>query len=453
MGKRMLSMLLVLALGSSLLVTAAFAEGNTENTPAAEQPQELEPLTETAGDSQSAGEAVVSAPEEQATIGAYNPELTVPQPDQVGHLSYANLETRVRENNLTVKMLEETIASIDVQDFDEMKESLRQRLNSIAKLQYLVITTPKEYLEGTELEGLTYSSLQSTYNSLQETFDDLKDGKIQADAAAAIRQLENAQDQLVMGAETLYVSLLELGAKRDSVQRTVTALNRTVEEMELRYSMGQISALQLQQVKSGRAQAQSGLETLKMNLDNYTAQLESMIGAEITGELTLGTLPAVPEEKLADMEYEKDLTAAKESSYELFAAQRDLEDAKETYDDARGKTAQNSYNRKSAEHTWEAAQYTYQAAVQSYELKFRTVFNAVADQRQILQAAETALSLQQDTYKSMELKYQQGTISKNALLDAQDDLADAQDTVDTAKRNLFTAWRNYQWAVEKGILN
>lgn len=453
MGKRMLSMLLVLALGSSLLVTAAFAEGNTENTPAAEQPQELEPLTETAGDSQSAGEAVVSAPEEQATIGAYNPELTVPQPDQVGHLSYANLETRVRENNLTVKMLEETIASIDVQDFDEMKESLRQRLNSIAKLQYLVITTPKEYLEGTELEGLTYSSLQSTYNSLQETFDDLKDGKIQADAAAAIRQLENAQDQLVMGAETLYVSLLELGAKRDSVQRTVTALNRTVEEMELRYSMGQISALQLQQVKSGRAQAQSGLETLKMNLDNYTAQLESMIGAEITGELTLGTLPAVPEEKLADMDYEKDLTAAKESSYELFAAQRDLEDAKETYDDARGKTAQNSYNRKSAEHTWEAAQYTYQAAVQSYELKFRTVFNAVADQRQILQAAETALSLQQDTYKSMELKYQQGTISKNALLDAQDDLTDAQDTVDTAKRNLFTAWRNYQWAVEKGILN
>ena len=453
MGKRMLSMLLVLALGSSLLVTAAFAEGNTENTPAAEQPQELEPLTETAGDSQSAGEAVVSAPEEQATIGAYNPELTVPQPDQVGHLSYANLETRVRENNLTVKMLEETIASIDVQDFDEMKESLRQRLNSIAKLQYLVITTPKEYLEGTELEGLTYSSLQSTYNSLQETFDDLKDGKIQADAAAAIRQLENAQDQLVMGAETLYVSLLELGAKRDSVQRTVTALNRTVEEMELRYSMGQISALLLQQVKSGRAQAQSGLETLKMNLDNYTAQLESMIGAEITGELTLGTLPAVPEEKLADMDYEKDLTAAKESSYELFAAQRDLEDAKETYDDARGKTAQNSYNRKSAEHTWEAAQYTYQAAVQSYELKFRTVFNAVADQRQILQAAETALSLQQDTYKSMELKYQQGTSSKNALLDAQDDLADAQDTVDTAKRNLFTAWRNYQWAVEKGILN
>ena len=445
MQKRIPALLLALALGGSLLATAAFAEES--GATAGEAAETLEPLTQTVA------QAAAPVPEEKTVIGAYDPALTVPQPDPVGQLSYANLETRVRENNLTVKMLDETIASIDAKDFDQMKEDLRKQLNNIAKLQYLVITTPKEYLEGTELEGLTYSSLQSTYDSLKDTFDDLKDGKIQADAAAAVRQLENAQDQLVMGAETLYVSLLELGAKEGSVQRTVTALDRTMAEMELRYSMGQISALQLGQVKSGRAQAQSGLETLRMNLDNYTAQLEAMIGAEITGDLTLGDLPAVAEEKLAAMDYEKDLAASKESSYDLFSAQRDLADAKEAYDDACKQYAKNNYNRKSAEHTWEAAQYTYQAAVQSHELKFRTVFNAVADQRQALRAAETALALQKDTYQSMELKYQQGTISKNALLDAQDDLADAQDTVDTAARNLFTAWRNYQWAVEKGILN
>ena len=66
------------------------------------------------------------------SIGAYDPALTVPQPDPVGQLSYANLETRVRENNLTVKMLEETIASIDAKDFDQMKEDLRKQLNQIA---------------------------------------------------------------------------------------------------------------------------------------------------------------------------------------------------------------------------------------------------------------------------------------------------------------------------------
>ena len=190
-----------------------------------------------------------------------------------------------------------------------------------------------------------------------------------------------------------------------------------------------------------------------MKLDNYTAQLESMIGAEITGQLTLGALPGVPENKIAAMDYEKDLAAAKESSYDLYAAQKELNDAKDDYDDACDQYGSNSYNRKSAKYTWEAAQYTYQAAVQSHELKFRTVFNAVADYQQVLQAAETSLALQKDTYQSMELKYQQGTISKNSLLDAKDDLDDAQYAVDTAKRNLFTAWNNYQWAVEKGILN
>ena len=463
MQKRILALLLVLALGCSLLATAAFAEEDTETAAPVEETREdgespgeeaLPSLTETSGAQQSAPAAGL---EDGTTVGAENPELTVPQPDKVGQLSFANLETRVRENNLTIQMLEASIASIDAKDFDKMQEDLRKRLNNIAKLQYLVLTTPPEYTDAIlgeiGMEGATYSSLQASYDALKDTFDDLKDGKIQADAAAAIRQLENAQDQLVMGAETLYVSLLELDAKRESVQRTVTALSRTVTEMELRYSMGQISALQLQQVKSGRTQAQSGLETLKMNLDNYTAQLESMVGAEIAGELTLSAQPAVPEKKIAAMDYEKDLAASKENSYDLFAAQRDLEDAKEAYRDACKEYYSGSYNRKSAEHTWEAAQYTYQVAVQSHELKFRTVFNAVADCRQALRAAETALALQQDTYKSMELKYQQGTISKNALLDAKDDLDDAQYTADAAERNLFTAWRNYQWAVEKGILN
>lgn len=453
MQKRILALLLVLALGCSLLATAAFAEENTEEAaPAAEArensevPAEetLSPLTDTTG-----AEAEPAAEEGGTTVGGENAELTVPQPDQVGQLSYANLESRVRENNLTIKMLDETIASVDAKDFDKMQEDLRKQLNNIARLQYLVVTMP----EGALGQGVTFDSLQSTYDSLKDTFDDLKDGKIQDDAAAAVRQLENAEDQLVMGAETLYVSLLELDASRESVQRTVASLKRMVEEMELRYSLGQISALQLEQAKSGLTQAKSGLETLEMNLDNYTAQLESMIGAEITGQLTLGALPGVSEDKIAAMDYEKDLAAAKESSYDLYAAQKDLRDAKDDYDDACDQYGTNNYNRKSAQHTWEAAQYTYQAAVQSHELKFRTVFNAVADYQQVLQAAETSLALQKDTYQSMELKYQQGTISKNSLLDAKDDLDDAQATVDTAKRNLFTAWRNYQWAVEKGILN
>ena len=74
---------------------------------------------------------------------------------------------------------------------------------------------------------------------------------------------------------------------RASLQRQLDALDRTVEEMELRYKLGQISALTLQQVKNGRTQLASGIATLDMNIRNYTRQLEVMLGLEQTGSLTL----------------------------------------------------------------------------------------------------------------------------------------------------------------------
>ena len=44
----------------------------------------------------------------------------------------------------------------------------------------------------------TAQSLQTQYDSLRETFDDLKEGKIQQDAADAVRQLRDAQNSIVM---------------------------------------------------------------------------------------------------------------------------------------------------------------------------------------------------------------------------------------------------------------
>ena len=60
-------------------------------------------------------------------------QTEIPAPDPVGQLSFANLENRMRENNLTILMLEESIASIDEIDFDKQIDDLRQQLNNIAK--------------------------------------------------------------------------------------------------------------------------------------------------------------------------------------------------------------------------------------------------------------------------------------------------------------------------------
>ena len=380
--------------------------------------------------------------------------------DPEGTVSFANLEARVRENNLTIRMLEESIASIDVVDYEKMYDELKDGLNEIAKIQRTMLQLGQldSAMGNTSLSGsfsseYIFSNLDASYDSLRETFDDLKDGKIQDDYAAAKRQLENAENQVVMGAETLYMAILEMQNTRASLQRQLDALDRTVEEMELRYKLGQISALTLQQVKNGRTQLASGIATLDMNIRNYTRQLEVMLGLEQTGSLTLTEPPQVSDKLVAEMDYDTVLASAKEKSYDLFAAQKTLDDAEETYKDSIKGYGQNNYHYKSAVHTYEAAKYTYQSTVQSFEMNFRTMYDAVADYQQVLKASQSALDYQKNACAASQLKYQQGTISKNSLLEALDSLASAEADVATAKHNLFSAYHTYLWAVEYGILN
>jgi len=153
------------------------------------------------------------------------------------------------------------------------------------------------------------------------------------------------------------------------------------------------------------------------------------------------------------MDLEADLAAAKEISYEIYAAGKTLEDAEEEYDDIWKSTLSTDARYKAAVHTLEAARFTHKAAIADYELRFRTLYAQVKDYAQILSAAETALECEKGVYASMELKHRQGTISENALLSAADTLKTAEEKVATAANDLFSSYNTYCWAVQHGILN
>ncbi|SFP44312.1 Outer membrane protein TolC [Oscillibacter sp. PC13] len=454
MKQRIIPLLLALALALSICGASALAE---EQSTAEEQTTDTEGASaetdgnkdaapETPGDDAGAADAAPSpaGPDPEEADTAY-------VPDAVGTISFSNLERRMRENNLNLLALEENIASIEVIDYDKMYESLRESLNGIALAQRYLLMDPT----GLGSESYTYNQLDQTYDSLRDTFESLKDGELQEDNAGVIRQLKNVQDQVVMAGESLYTALVQLEAQEASLQRQLTSLNRTVEEMGLRYQLGQISALQLEQTKAGRTSLVSGLETVQMNIQSLKTQLEMLIGAEMTGDITLGSVPEVTAEQLEKMDLETDLAAAKERSYELYAAEQTLKDAKEDYIDGLSQYGYSStrYERQIVEHTWQAAQYTYDGTVQSYELSFRTLYAQVGDYQQVLNAARVSLTCQKDSYAATQLKYQQGTISKNTLLSAEDDLRAAEDTVQNAAIDLFSAYNTYCWAVQHGILN
>lgn len=369
-------------------------------------------------------------------------------PDAAGTLRFENLSARMKTGYYTVMSLEENIAAIECIDYDKMYEDLRDGLNQIAEAQWMMLQIPGAG------ETYTYKSLQDQYDTLRKTFDDIKDGKLQQDNADLVRQLRDAENQLLMAGQTLYINLLGLEDQSAALTRQTAALDRTIEEVKLRYELGQVSAMTLQQTEAGKAQAESGKAALDAAVAQLRRQLNAMIGEELTAPLTLNALPGVTAEQLAAMDVEKDLEKAKAVSYDLYAAKLTLDDADEEYKDKAGDLGYNedNYEYIAVKHRWQAAQYTYNAAVQNFELSFRSLYDSVQSYASALNAAKVSLECERSDLAAAQLRYEQGTISENALHTAEDELYTAQDTVSGAERDLFTAYNNYRWAVDCGLL-
>ena len=392
--------------------------------------------------------AVGALADEQKKDETAAEETAQTAPDADGTLRFENLSARMKTGYYTVMSLEENIAAIECIDYDKMYEDLRDGLNQIAEAQWMMLQIPGAG------ETYTYKSLQDQYDALRKTFDDIKDGKLQQDNADLVRQLRDAENQLLMAGQTLYINLLGLEDQSAALTRQTAALDRTIEEVKLRYELGQVSAMTLQQTEAGKTQVESGKAALDAAVAQLRRQLNAMIGEELTAPLTLNALPGVTVEQLAAMDVEKDLEKAKAASYDLYAAKLTLEDADEEYKDKAGDLGYNedNYEYIAVKHRWQAAQYTYNAAVQNFELSFRSLYDSVQSYASALNAAKVSLECERSDLAAAQLRYEQGTISENALHTAEDELYTAQDTVSGAERDLFTAYNNYRWAVDYGLL-
>ena len=275
MKHRTIALLLAAALGLSLIGGAALAveddaassgstAAQTDGAPAPGEPDVSPENTEGAEEMESAvyGADAGEVEEEQEE----QPPAEEYIPDPVGSISFTNLEHRLRENNLNLLALEESIQAIEAIDYEKMTDDIRKQINQIAQAQWGMITG----IPG-GIGSIAASSMDAAYDSLRDTFDDLKDGKIQEDNAAVIRQLENAQEQIIMAAESLYVALVDLELNDSALDRQLTALDRTIQEMELRYELGHISSQTLRQTQASRTALVSGQQTLEMNISNYNA--------------------------------------------------------------------------------------------------------------------------------------------------------------------------------------
>lgn len=426
MRQKIIALLLVLVLVSTIVVSA-FAAEDTANT--SEAAQGTEEVTET-GKEDVAGTPISEEDTKDGAVKVLEEELPEATADMI---LFQDLENLVKKNNLSYRSLGENASYMS-----ELEDTIDDLETGIAKLD--------EALTNPELDEEERASLTAQRTQMQQTLSTMS-SSLQQDPDVVARQMDAGQDQLILGCQTIYIALVGMEQQEGALQRQLAALDRTVKEMKLRAEMGQISELQLMEVESGRASLVSGLTTLRMNISNYKMQLEQMIGEEVTGTVKLGVLPTVTDEELNAINAEEDLKLVRRRNYDIYAASAAETSAYEMADKYPGMDSD------MLDHMQNAAYYTYKDTYQQVELKFKMLYAQLQDCRQIVTAAESTLKCEELAYQAEELKYQQGTISHNALLTAEDELKTAQEAVRTAKNDLFSTYNNYCWAVQHGILN
>ena len=422
MKQKFTAWLLVLALVSAIAVSAVATE-TTEQTPS-ETTTTVTPETTTEPAAEAAGDVAADSAEE---ILDQAPVIPVEEAS-ANMVMFADLASMVKKNSPSYKAVQANAGAID--DAADQVSAMKLRL---ATVEANLAALNKAELTADEQKEL--AKLQAEKAQLQSGISGLS-----SMASQDTSQLTGSANLLILGCETMYITLVGLEIQEDALVRQLAALDRTIAELKVRQEGGLVSKLQVMEAESGRASLVSGLTTLRMNMTNLRMQLENMLGEKITGTIAVGSLPRVTLEQLSAIDLEKDLKQVLRRNPDIQAA--------ESQEDS-------LFNSGMTGDLWDsmsdAADYGVKSAKLQAEMKFRSLYAELMDCRQVLTAAQGALEVEQLAYQAAELKFHQGAISKNVLLTAADELQTAKEAVLTAENNLFSTYNEYNWAVKHGI--
>lgn len=431
MNKRLTSLVLVLALSLSVGVVSALADEDTTPVTAA------------------APEGGITVTVENPAVGGTDtqssteiPVVLVPPDPAAKVVRFGQIEELIKKNSPTYDSIISNIAAVE--EAEDQMEEVQKYLAEIEKgLQE--VNAGLADLEGiglSEMELAMKVELLASKSKLLDEQAALQSaiGAIGALTSQDPEQLRSGARQYIMGCEALYIQLVDLEIQKAALEREIAALDRMLAALKIRQEGGQVSELQIRQTESGRDNLISTLATLCMNMDSLRMNLEMMLGEELTGTLAVGQLPKVTEEQLDALDPEKDLKTVLRTSPEIQAA-----------DDRMLALKMANSGTKLDRYLIDAAVCNAESVEWQVEVKFRTLYAQLQDHRQALAAASAALDVAQKVYDAEALKFERGSISNNALLDAEDTLLSAKDAVAQAENKLFSTYNQYQWAAKYGL--
>ena len=341
----------------------------------------------------------------------------------VKKMGLLGVKRTVESDNNTVKMLNKTAASLDSSSYAS-SGSTGSAGQSESQIYTDLIISMEDAMK--KIDKTQQPDLYKTYEAQLQVLKDYQtslnqnavSGMQQAmamlsqldDAAYTLRkQAKNVSGQLALGAQTMLITIKNLGCTKENLQVTLTQLDRNLAVLKTQRKLGMIGQLQLDTVQNQRDKL-ADFETL------YEGNLDKM-------------------------SYQKDLEQAQKNSFLIWQKQDAVRSAYNSYDKNISGTAEAV---KSAEDALAAAKESVVAA-------FDSTYKTVKDCRTTLAAKRTAQSQAELDLKTATVKYRKGIISKLAYQQAQDAVTTAKLNVESAYLSLYTAYNQYEWAKE-GVL-
>lgn len=383
-------------------------------------------------------------------------------------IGFYGLEKTVRANNQTIQSLQKTLASVGSTDvvgpiedqiwnyemqnsnleaqknsYEKAAQNLQNQLNQVSGNADLEASLKAQIEQMNTLANNAAANIQKN----QAVINGLEDSKDDAPAdladtyATTEKQVENSANQIVMGAQTQYISLCTMQDNIEALDRTIAAIDRQLPVVEKQYEIGMATALDVENLKNQRMAAESSKLTLENQIASIENSLSLTLGNDAGTTVHVQKVPEVTDRQLREINYEKDLEEAKTNSYTIWQKRDALRKASNDYEDDVTSTL-DAYN---------AAKIDLAAAQEQVENDFRKLFNDVSEKKRLLDEAESDLELAESNFKVAETKYEKGMISKLEYENAQDTLETAKAAITTAQTDLFTAYNTYDWA-KRGVM-
>lgn len=382
-------------------------------------------------------------------------------------ISFDSLEYIIRNNNQSIKSFEKTLESIKTVDVSQ--QFVNQRIQCLTQSQFL-----QKQLEGyknseSELRQVagetedspTKKALEAQANAMKilaeqtqasiyandAMLEGFKDSERDAihdldeKYTSTRKQLENASDQIVIGAQTQYITLITLENTINSLNRTINAIQRTMKVIDKQFEIGLASEIDVKQIKNQYETAKSNLESLKVQKTALESNLAVILGNDLDTIVNVKSLKYITDSQINAINYNSDLQNVMKNSYNLWQKKDAVRKAKNDY--AKDIT--------STKHALEASQIDLEQAEKQKEMDFKSLYDLMLEKQRLIYKAQSDFELAKQNFEIVKVKLDKGMISQMEYETEKDKLDDMQDKIESAKIELFTTYNQYKWTVRGAI--